>query len=78
MFNSGKALLYPTFLTTPSQKITMDLEVDRMSKIKDIINARKKEDKKSKEGGASKKFQSITELDQHRISWKELYDRLEV
>jgi sodium/potassium-transporting ATPase subunit alpha len=58
----------------------MNLEVDRMSKIKDITNTRKNEVKKSKKGekAASKKSQSITELDQHRISWKDLYDKLDV
>jgi sodium/potassium-transporting ATPase subunit alpha len=51
-----------------------------MSKIKDISNKRTQEKKEDKKGAAKKEKnnQGIADLDQHRISWNELYSRLEV
>lgn len=54
--------------------------MNRMSKIKDISNKRTQEKKEDKKGAAKKEKnnQGIADLDQHRISWNELYSRLEV
>lgn len=69
MFKSGKRLNYLNYhLKYPSQSIQLNLEVDRMSKIKEITKMRKnevKQGKEAKEGqkAQSKKTQSITDLD---------------
>ena len=63
-----------------SQQIEMQMEIDRQGKITGIQKKRKLDDKKMEEskkrggGGA----ETIKDLDQHRITWKQLGHRLEI
>ena len=61
-----------------SQQIDMQIEVDRQAKINGITKRREIKTKKVESNQSSSDKDSIKDLDQHRITWKQLCSRFEL
>ena len=68
-------------VTRIMQEMELDYDKARVAKIDNIKKERRrpvKEKKVSKEDDSDKKTERIKDLDQHRLTWEQLYERLEI